>query len=399
MSTSASEARGRSRRAARLLPVAGAIAAVVVLLIGLFVAFGDALDTLSAPPAQALSIERVRLPGPNTIELTVVNDGPEPVEIAQVRVDDAYWEHRVEPSRTVPRLGSATVTIPYPWVYGEAHHISLISNLGVTFDETIDVAVKSPEPSASLFAKFTLVGVYVGVVPVLLGVLLFPLLRRFGSQGIGFLLSLTIGLLIFLAIDTWLDAVEFAQELPAFWQGIPMTLFVALLTVAVLLGISGVRAGRSVNPLVTAYIIAIGIGFHNLGEGLAIGSAYALGQAALGRFLILGFAVHNVTEGIGIAAPLLGRAPRIRHFTALVLIAGAPAIFGTWLGGFAFDPVLATVFLAIGLGAILEVIWSVGRLLASRGERSLSTLATPLHLAGIFTGIVVMYATGLLVKL
>lgn len=386
-------------RATRLGVVIAAIACAVALLVVLFLLFGDELDALTAPPGQELSIERVRLPASNRIELTVVNDGPSPVTIAQVRIDDAYWDHSVEPSRTVPRLGRATVKIPYPWVYGEEHHLSLISELGVTFDKTIEVAVESPEFSPALFGRFTLVGLYVGVVPVLLGVMLFPVLRRFGSRGIDFLLSLTVGLLVFLAIDTWLDAAEFARELPSFWQGIPMTVFVALLTVAVLLGISSARAGKRGSPLITAYFIAIGIGFHNLGEGLAIGSAYALGQAALGRFLILGFAVHNITEGIGIAAPVLERAPKLRHFIALILIAGAPAIFGTWLGAYAFDPVLATLFLAIGLGAILEVIWSVASLLASRAKSRSAALTQPANLAGVFAGIAIMYATGLLVQL
>ena len=123
-------------------------------------------------------------------------------------------------------------------------------------------------------------------------------------------------------------------------------------------------------------MIALGIGLHNLGEGLAIGSAFALGEAALGSFLVIGFTLHNITEGIGIAAPLLPSSseadpagqqrpqPRFLTFVGLTLLAGSPAILGAWLGGFAFSPLLASIFLGVGLGAIWQVIVEVTRLLA-----------------------------------
>jgi zinc transporter ZupT len=78
--------------------------------------------------------------------------------------------------------------------------------------------------------------------------------------------------------------------------------------------------------LALATYIALGIGRHNLGEGLAIGAAFAAGVAGLGVFLVLGFTLHNVTEGIGIAAPLTGARPSLLAFAGLALLAGGPAI-------------------------------------------------------------------------
>jgi len=322
---------------------------------------GGGLRELAGPPIEELTIGRVLIPEPGRIEVTVVNDGPEPVTIAQVLVDEAYWHFTARPSTTLDRFDRATLRIPYARIEGEAHFITLITSLGTTFEKEIAGAVQSPKPSVILFGRFTLVGLYVGVVPVLLGVLWYPLMRKVGRRGLTFLLALTLGLLAFLAVATWLDAIEFADELPAFWQGMPMVVFVALGTFGILLSIGGNRGNEGRSPLAIAHLIALGIGIHNLGEGLAIGAAYALGEAALGRFLVLGFTLHNITEGVGIAAPVVKKNPGIGNFVLLVVLAGFPAVIGTWIGGFSFNPVLATVLLAVGLGAILHVICRISR--------------------------------------
>ncbi len=148
----------------------------------------------------------------------------------------------------------------------------------------------------------------------------------------------------------------------------------------------------------TAYRIALGIGLHNLGEGLAIGAAFALGEAALGTFLILGFTIHNITEGIGIVAPIARKNPGLRHFAMLLLLAGGPAILGVWLGGFAFNPILATIFLAIGIGAILQVIWEVGKLVMQDNARRQQSLINWVNLSGVVVGLAIMYFTAFLVK-
>jgi zinc transporter ZupT len=381
-----------------------ALALVPLLLLGLVLAYlvttGGGLRELAGPPLEKVTIQRITLPEPGVIKVEVVNDGPQAVTIPQVLVDEAYWEFSAEPSTTIPRLGRATFTIPYPWVAEEAHAVTLITRLGTTFEGEIPAAVQTPSLDAGLFWRFGLVGLYVGVVPVVLGMLWYPWMRRLGRRAMSFVLSLTVGLLVYLAVGTWLDAQEFAAELPAFWQGIPAVILVALIALGVLVATGSHRPGASGerSPLSLAYQIALGIGLHNLGEGLAIGAAFSAGEAALGTFLVLGFTLHNITEGVGIVAPIVRQNPGLKHFALLALLAGGPAILGTWIGGFAFNPVLATLFLAVGVGAILQVVWEVGRLVAKDSARLELPTLNWVNLGGFVAGVAVMYLTAFMVK-
>lgn len=378
------------------------LALIPLLLLGvvlaLIVVTGGGLTELAGPPVEQVSFGRVTLPEPGVIKVEIINDGPQTVTIPQVRVDDAYYQFTAQPSTTIPRLGRATYTINYPWVAQESHVISLLTSLGTTFDHTITAAVETPLPSLNLFARFGIVGIYVGIIPIFLGLLWYPFMRRLGTQAMNFILSLTVGLLIFLALGTWLDANEFAAELPIFIQGVPLVVFIAALALGVLLALGSARRGKESTPLGISYRIATGIGLHNLGEGLAIGAAFALGQAALGTFLVVGFTLHNITEGVGIAAPIVRQNPGWKHFAALLLIAGGPALLGTWFGGFAFDPTLATIFLAIGLGAILQVVWEVGKLVARDSVKIGKPAINWVNLAGVAAGIAIMYFTAFFVK-
>ncbi len=373
-----------------------------LLLLGVVLAYlvatGGGLSDLAGPPVEQVTIQRITLPEPGIMRVEVVNDGPQTVTIPQVLVDDAYWSFSAEPSNTLPRFGTAVFTIAYPWVEEEVHVVRLITSLGVTFDGEIAAAVKSPAPDADLFWRFGLVGLYVGIVPVALGLLWYPFMRRLSGQAMNFILALTIGLLLYLAIGTWLDALEFAAALPAFWQGVPMVLLIALVALGVLLVVGARRKGVERTPLQVAYLIALGIGLHNLGEGLAIGAAFALGEAALGTFLVLGFTLHNITEGVGIAAPVVRQKPALVHFALLALLAGGPAVLGTWLGGFAFNPVLATIFLALGIGAIVQVIWEVGKLIVRDAARLGQPALSWTTLGGVVVGAAIMYFTAFLVK-
>ncbi|PTA66792.1 ZIP family metal transporter [Deinococcus arcticus] len=377
------------------------LALVPLLLLGAVLAYlvatGGGMKALQGPPVEQVKIGRVTLPERGVIQVQVVNDGPQAVTLPQVMVDDAFWSFTARPAGAIPRLGTATLTIPYPWVEGEAHKVALLSSLGTVFEAEIPVATLTPQPGRDLFVRFGLVGLYVGVVPVLLGMLWFPWMRRLSARAMNFILALTVGLLVYLAVGTYLDAQEFAAALPAFWQGTPAVLLIALLTLGVLLALGGKRRPEEA-PLGLSYRIATGIGLHNLGEGLAIGAAFALGEAALGTFLILGFTLHNITEGVGIVAPVVRQKPKLIQFALLALIAGGPAILGTWLGGFAFNPVLATIFLAVGVGAIVQVVWEVGRLVA----RNTAALGAPLvswsTLGGFTVGVALMYFTAFFVK-
>ncbi len=382
-------------------PVLLALGPLALLLgvLALIVATDAGLGDRAAPPIEALSIQRVRLPAPGVIELRVVNDGPDPVTIAQVLVDEAYWQFTMDPPGKLDRLAAATIRIPYPWVEGEAHGIALISSTGVVFETEVPVALESPRADRESVLRFGLVGLYVGIVPVALGLLWYPLLRRLGRHGMHFILALTAGLLLFLAVDMWEEAREVALVAPAALDAVVLIPLLALLAAGFLavIGRSLQRRGEEAGGLALAYQIAIGIGLHNLGEGLAIGSAFAIGEAALGVFLIAGFTLHNVTEGVGIAAPLVRQRPPFWHFVALVAVAGGPAIAGTWIGAYTFSAFWTAVFLAVGLGAILQVIIEVGRLIWRSQRRHAEPGLTWATFGGVAAGVAVMYLTALLI--
>jgi zinc transporter ZupT len=390
-------------------------------------AYGNPLSLFTAnlPLIEDLNIERIRVVD-GGFEVALVNGGPDPVTIAQVLVDDAYWNFEISPSATLQRLGRASVEIPYPWVETEPHEIVMVTSTGVTFAGEVSVATITPTPGLQEFLAYGLLGVYVGIIPVALGMLFFPAMRKMGFKWLGALLSLTIGLLVFLLVDTFLEALEFAKELPGVFQGIPLILFTALLTWLLILAIGSQRKKsigsdpvRQATYLAT--MIALGIGLHNLGEGLAIGVAFSIGEAALGSFLVIGFMLHNITEGVGIVAPLVSgenksghreqsaatsksqtvqnsRTPSIWLFIGLALLAGAPAILGSWIGGFAFSPLLVALFLGIAVGAIWQVIVEVVSLLRNYGERDGTPLVSWMNLAGFVAGLAIMYLTAFLVK-
>src|SRR5215217_6282383 len=286
------------------------------VLLAAVVLNAEGIDREDRPPVEDLTIDRVSLPTPDEIVVSVTNGGPEPVTVSQVTVNEALWDFRAKPDAEIPPLGSAEITLPYSWVEGEAYGITLITATGTTFSAEVPAAVITPTFSAETFWRYALIGTYVGVIPVALGLLWYPFLRRLGSAGMNFVLAMTIGLLAFLVIDTLEEALEVAAELPGVFSGVPLVVLLTLLTLLGLVGMERLlRRGREeASRLGTSYRIALGIGLHNLGEGLAIGAAFALGEAALGAFLIVGFTLHNITEGVGIAAPILKERPRLTHF-------------------------------------------------------------------------------------
>lgn len=372
----------------------------LILLAGvlaIIVATDGGLGERAAPPIETLNVQRVTLPELNEIQVSVVNDGPDAITIAQVLVDDAYWSFELDGGATLDRLESTTITIPYPWVEGEAHAIGIISRNGVVFDADVPVAIESPDSDGETFLRFALIGFYVGVIPVGLGLLWYPFMRRLGSGGMRFILALTIGLLVFLAIDMFGEAQEIALSVPAALNGPLLVPVVALLAFLALMTVASRRSDAPRRGLAVAYQIALGIGLHNMGEGLAIGAAFALGEVALGVFLIIGFTLHNVTEGVGIAAPILRDQPPLRHFAWLALLAGGPAIPGVWIGGFLYSPFWTTIFLAIGIGAIVQVVVEVSRIIMRGAERENIPWMNWTTFGGVTAGLAVMYATALLV--
>jgi ZIP family zinc transporter len=387
-----------------LLAVVPLLLLAVLLFVIVRMGPADAVRGDGYPPVERLTFQRVTLE-PGAIVVNVMNDGPDPVTIAQVQVDEAYWTFESTNRDPLGHLGRTTLRIPYPWVEGEAHFVKVLTSTGTAFEHEIPVAVTTPTLNARFFAVFTLIGLYVGVIPVAIGLLWFPFLKSLSSRAMDFLLALTVGLLAFLLIDGGHDGIEAAGALPESFQG--AVLFVLAAAGAYLLletTSAWLKARRSAsrvassNGWVMALLIAVGIGLHNFGEGLAIGSAFALGEAALGTLLIVGFALHNTTEGLAIVAPLARESQRVRvsDLVKLGLIGGVPTIAGAWLGGFIYSPVWSVLFLAIGVGAIAQVIVQIVRQMAGAQPAARHLARGPVF-AGLATGFAIMYVTGMLV--
>ncbi len=399
---------------------AAALATVLLLaaLVGLFKVFDTMVNFRESPPVESLAFERTIFEEGH-IELLVRNDGPDEVAIAQLLVNDAYWNFEIGDSE-LGRLETTRISLDYPWEETLPLAFTVITSTGVTIVHEVEAATITPQADASTFGTYALLGIYIGVIPVAFGLFAFPLLKRMAKRWLGFFLALTLGLLVFLLVDTTVEGLELAGETASSLDGIGLFAIGVLLAVFGLLWFEerlargrkgaagapsepsslarhlqnpGAREEGSSPGLVVAYLIAAGIGLHNLGEGLAVGSALAAGEVALGTFLVVGFALHNTTEGLAIVAPLGGESkrPSIWHFVGFGAVAGAPTIVGAWIGGFAFAPAWAALMFGIAAGAIAQVLWTIGRTM--RGEMSLKR---GLPTLGFITGLVVMYATGLL---
>jgi zinc transporter ZupT len=372
----------------------------VILLAGviaLFLNTGGGLDLQSPAPIEGLTFERYRLDHGH-IELHVQNTGPGPLTISQVIVNDAIMPFEVSPDATIPRLGKALINIKYGWIAGEAYGVRVFTSNSIPFDMDIPVAFVSPQPDAKTFWGFTLIGLYVGVIPIFLGIFWLPALRTLGKKWMAFLMAATIGLLIFLGLDTFVEALDQATGVASAYQGIGLIGIGAIATYMLLdmVGNSSPsdRSGVA-QRLSIAWKIALGIGIHNLGEGLAIGAAYNIGEIALGTFLVVGFIIQNITEGLGIISPILRDRPTIGQLALLGLIGGAPAIIGAWIGGYTPSPFLSVLFLAIGTGAIFQVAVEIARIIQKDTE---SKSISGFIFSGVISGMLMLWITGIFIK-
>jgi zinc transporter, ZIP family len=389
-------------------PSAWLVGAVPLAVLGAAIAAflalgGPGLERIGVPEEKLSVVRTVLRPG--EIELRVRNDGADPVRIRQVIVNDGFAVFRQSTTR-IGRLGTDKVTINYPWIEGQDYDISLITATGVTIEHHVAAATETPAADVGFYGLMALVGLYVGVIPVAIGMLWLPWVRRIDARWIQFLLAVTLGLLVFLGVDAVLEGVDFASGGAQALGGPLLVILGALISYVVLAGIGNHlnaqqrRRGqtRSAVPgFQLAGLVALGIGLHNLGEGLAIGSAYAIGSLALGATLVIGFALHNTTEGLAIVAPVAKEhtgKTAIARLALLGLVAGAPAIVGAWIGASAFDSSLAAFLFGLGAGAIAQVVVQIAPSVRDDQGR----LLHPLAVGGLVSGLALMYATSLLVS-
>jgi len=385
--------------------IASGIIPFAFLIVMMAYIFGPGSDLLDlGVPLPEITIEKVDFVD-SEIRVTVRNTGPIPVEVVMADVNDRIQPAAIEPDRFLERYEVAVVKIPFEWNVAEPYTIGLTIEDGTRFEKEIEAAAPALKPSLELAGFFAIIGTYVGIIPVMIGLLWLPFIKRLKKNKYHFFLALTAGLLLFLGIDSVEEALEvYKENLSQSFNGV---LLVATVIVVTFLGlyyvaeklIKSAGSFRITKPVAVALMIAIGIGLHNFGEGLAIGAAIGIGSIAFSTFLIVGFALHNTTEGIAIAAPMSrGKAmigkTLIGKLAGLGMIAGAPAIFGAWVGGFVYSPFATVVFLSIGAGAIFQVVITVLRWIREEGDKNLSGAAV---VAGISVGMLIMYLTSILV--
>ena len=390
----------------------------------------------SVKPLPKISIEKVEFSDGGIVAF-IRNTGPSNTTIAQADVNDRIHPAAIEPSRILTRLADAKVIIPFVWNIGEPYKIGITTDDGTRFEKTVDSAAPAPRPTVGQASTFAIIGTYVGVIPVMMGLIWYPFIRRLSPNKYNFFLSLTAGLLVFLGIDALLESNEIAVNAlaPAFNAQI-LIIMVAIVSLITLLYVSqrliqraskrskpeieykpgyssdsdpdselsDIRSSSTssqqqllIKPIAISMMIAIGIGLHNFGEGLAIGAAVLLGEVALSSFLILGFTLHNTTEGLAIVAPMAkSRRIPVTKLMIMGLIAGGPTIIGAWVGGFLYSPIATVIFLSIGAGAIFQVVYSIAAwMYHTNGSRGL--LNNHWIIMGFAFGMLIMYLTGLLV--
>ena len=506
--TNTKSTKGKRRKIASLVLAITPLIILAGMIYFLSSPFGQNLINTGVPLPE-VTIEKVEF-HENQVVAFIRNTGPEQVTISQADINDRIQSAAIEPSQVLPRLSEAKVIIPFFWNTAEPYEVGITTSDGTRFSKVIDAAAPAPVPNINQFSVFAMLGVFVGVIPVLIGLAWYPFMRKITRNQYNFFLSLTAGLLVFLGIDAFLESNEIAaKNLAATFNG---QLLIPVIIIAIFLGLFylseyfGKRAEAKlsfeyekeeeeqndtrrlndqnnslessvkplpktrassisltnplsnemtdlaqkeeeedrvekrkkeeeekltrlidkrelIKPLTLSLMVAIGIGLHNFGEGLAIGAAVLLGEIALSTFLIIGFTIHNTTEGLAIVAPLAktGRL-MIRRLVAMGLIAGIPTILGTWIGGFVYSPLASIIFLSIGAGAIFQVVYALAvwmskslressktnkaesvdlgeitgrsgtRLLASQGKSPTAAI-----IAGFIVGLLIMYITGLLV--
>jgi hypothetical protein len=359
----------------RRLPLVLLPATLLALLIAVLLVASMRAPPLppGVTPLEELAVERVVL-DERGISL-LVRAGPlTAVRIAQVQVDDAFWTFAQDPLGPLTRLSAGWLSIPYPWVYGEAHEVAIITARGAVFRHRVGLAV--PTVLLADLPLLLLVGVVIGLLPLALAPAASSLLQRLGRGAGDFAFTLSIGLLAILLVDTTRAALAAAAEVTSVYRGAAIVWVGAAIVATALIVLARLLpAGRE--GAARARLAALRLGARNLCLGLAAGAAVALGVSPLALLLTVAGALHNVLASISFRRDLAA-VPSPSGSVALLALAGVPAVAASVLAGQPQAYPWAPAALAVGTGALLQVVSGALRLLAGRWvfrERRMSAVA------------------------
>ncbi|HEX7207448.1 MAG TPA: hypothetical protein VF233_04650, partial [Nitrososphaeraceae archaeon] len=312
------------KRSHRKRIVAAAFIPFIVLAVMIFLLFSPTFQSFinSGIPLPDVAIEKIEFrENPSQIIAFIRNAGPTEITIAQADVNDRIHAAAIEPGKTLSRLSDAKVIIPFFWNPAEPYEVGITTDDGTRFSKTIEAAALAPNPDSGQIIFFAVIGIYVGIIPVMIGLLWYPFIRSMSRNKYNFFLSLTAGLLVFLGIDALIESNELATDnVSSIFSGqmlivvVTTISFIGLLYASEKLTQRAIKKSMStaaadpastyipysnstatsssqtksqvdqremqelVRPLAISLMIAIGIGLHNVGEGLAIGAAGLLGE-------------------------------------------------------------------------------------------------------------------------
>lgn len=230
---------------------------------------------------------------------------------------------------------------------------------------TVEFDLLGASSTGGILLGLAVIGFVAGILPVAVGMLWFPYIRRLDREWIHAVLAFSGGLLAFIAVEMAGEALGLAMSVPRPLFGGTTVAGFAVATMGGMEAVSRWRRQKTATAtgegLRVAYLVAFGLGIHSVGEGLAIGSAFVIGESDLVLLLAVGFIMHNVTEGPAVISAVArdAEAPPLRHFAFLGVLAGGGVILGGWIGGFVDSALVAAVCFAVAFGAIAQVLWEM----------------------------------------
>jgi zinc transporter ZupT len=337
--------------------------------------------------AEALRVEQIILE-PGSIDIVVRNTTLADITIAQVTINNAVWASLVLPEPTVAPFRQASIQVAYEWLEGEAYDIVIYT--GNTPPVTTRIAASAtPQMSMDNLLDLALAGLFIGILPIYLGLLWLPALRQAGTRWAAFLVALSVTVFFLRAVEMLANGWRLSDTGPSlFWAGSLALVGAAggFWPVFVLSQPRTESAGQPFRSMPLANVMALGIGLFSLGEGILMGRTYLADgvSGSIGGLALLGIMLLNVTKGFGLGIPALYQRLGMEKWLVMGFVGGFLTIAGLWMGGFGI-PLSLDLFLAgLPAGALLAVIYRLAGLIRH-------VAAPAMVVGGAATGLIMLW--------